>query len=96
MSLVNHAGVTLLAAAAATAAIGQVERAPLQSATIDDLKQAYLACDAQAASGRLSTSAIMGCSVVYEELKARAFGGDFEKFLVWSRTRSSERASVSE
>jgi hypothetical protein len=96
MSLVNQGGITLLAAAVASAAMGQVERASLQSATIDDLKQAYLACDAQATSGRLSTSAIMGCSVVYEELKARAFGGDFEKFLVWSRTRATERTSVNE
>jgi hypothetical protein len=29
----------------------------------------------------------MKCSVVYEELKQRAFGGDFHKLLAWSKAQ---------
>ena len=91
MRFVNDGCVILVAVALATAANGQADRTSLKSATVDDLKQAYLMCDAQAASGRLPASAIMWCSVIYEELKDKAFGGEFEKLLAWSRTRAMER-----
>jgi hypothetical protein len=58
---------------------------------IDELKRIYLSCDLAAMSGQLDTAAIMQCSNVYEELKQRAFGGDFSKMLAWSKARSSER-----
>jgi|AP12_2_1047962.scaffolds.fasta_scaffold01352_4 hypothetical protein len=60
---------------------------------IDELKSAYLACNRAATRGRLNTGGIMKCSVVYEELKQRAFGGDFHKLLAWSKAQPPARVT---
>ncbi|NGO54954.1 hypothetical protein [Allomesorhizobium camelthorni] len=54
---------------------------------IHALKQVYLACEAMAAKGDLDTGEIMRCSVVYEELKRRAFNGDFKRLKVWANAQ---------
>jgi hypothetical protein len=59
----------------------------LKTVPIDELKSVYLSCNRAAISGRLDTAAIMQCSVVYEELKRRAFEGDFDKLIAWSRSQ---------
>lgn len=56
---------------------------------LGELKRAYLACSDTAVDGRMSSGSIMQCSMVYEALKRRAFGGDFEKLLAWSRDQSA-------
>lgn len=58
-----------------------------QQLTVDELKRAYLACNRGALDDRLGTAGIIRCSLIYEELKRRAFGGDFGKLLVWSRSQ---------
>jgi hypothetical protein len=58
---------------------------------IVELKRVYLACNRAAIDGRLNTGGIMHCSVVYEELKRRAFGGDFHKLLAWSKVQPPAR-----
>ncbi len=58
---------------------------------IDELKSVYLACNRAATGGQLNTGGIMKCSVVYEELKRRAFGGDFHKLLAWSKAQPPAR-----
>ncbi len=58
---------------------------------INELKSVYLACNRAVTSGRLDTGGIMKCSVVYEALKQRAFGGDFHKLLAWSRAQPPAR-----
>jgi len=83
--------VLLLVALAAPAAHGQSSRAAPKGAAIDELKRAYLSCDRAAMNGRLQSAAVMQCSIIYEELKRRAFGGNFESLLVWSRTHPSGR-----
>ena len=60
-----------------------------QPPSIAQLKAAYLACSDAADRGELSNAEIMYCSVVYEELKRRAFGGDFERLLAWSRSETA-------
>jgi hypothetical protein len=55
---------------------------------VEDLKRAYLLCERMATLERLNHEAIMSCSVVYEQLKQRAFGGDFEKMLAWSKAQA--------
>ncbi|HEX2198987.1 MAG TPA: hypothetical protein VHG88_10250 [Burkholderiales bacterium] len=52
---------------------------------IEELKNVYLSCNQAASDGRLDTAHIMYCSMVYEELKRRAFEGDFDRLLAWSR-----------
>jgi len=74
--------------------------APLQAAagnpqppSIAQLKSMYLACSDAAHSGELGRAGIMQCSVIYEELKRRAFDGDFTRLLAWSRGQAAQQAS---
>ena len=57
--------------------------------SIDEMKRMYLWCDRAAISGQLNTDGIMQCSIVYEELKRRAFGGDFDKMLAWFKANAT-------
>ena len=70
-------------------AFGQSESRDKKQLTVAELKTIYLDCDRDAMRGILGASEIAACSMVYEELKKRAFDGDFEKFLVWSQAQSS-------
>lgn len=77
-----------LAVAMAAPLVGADSRRTLpENGTIDDLKVSYLSCDRAANTGRLATSEIMHCSVIYEELKRRAFGNDAEKLNLWVRSQ---------
>lgn len=49
------------------------------------LQALYLRCSDEAIAGRLSRGGIAGCSVVYQTLLERSFGGDFLALLAWSR-----------
>lgn len=59
---------------------------PPEEGNVAELKNAYLECDRASMTRPLTSSEIMQCSVVYEELKKRAFGGDFDKLHAWSRS----------
>jgi hypothetical protein len=75
------------AAILATLTVGHAHGGDLRTLAIDELKSVYLSCTHDVVLGRLPTGAIMWCSVVYEELKLRAFDGDFAKLLAWSRAQ---------
>lgn len=66
----------------------------LRTASIDDLKRVYLQCNDAALGGRLGWPGVMGCSVIYETLKQRAFGGDFDRLLAWSREQAAAREAA--
>lgn len=51
--------------------------------TIETLKSVYLDCAARATRQRQDTGDVMLCSIAYEELKRRAFGGDFSRLRAW-------------
>jgi len=77
--------------------------APLQAAaqspqppSVAELKSMYLACSHAARRGELGRAGIMECSVVYEELKRRAFDGDFIRLLAWSRGQAAQEAARDE
>ena len=76
-----------LAALLASAAHANATDGEPIDVAVDALKREYLACDRAAMSSQLSTGSIMHCSVVYEELKRRAFGGDFMKLLDWAKAQ---------
>jgi hypothetical protein len=57
----------------------------LDHVTPAELQSAYLECDRMAMTTALDFGTAAGCSVVYEALKARMFGGDFERLLEWHR-----------
>jgi hypothetical protein len=54
------------------------------------LQQLYLRCSSEAMQGRLGSGEIAGCSVVYETLLMRDFGGDFHALLMWSRQQPDD------
>jgi hypothetical protein len=81
----------MLVALAAPMAYSQSPNGELEGVPIDELKRVYLSCDRAAIGGRLSSAGIMYCSIVYEELKRRAFDGDFDKLLAWSTAQPSAR-----
>ena len=62
--------------------------------TVDELKRAYLLCNRTAMNGSMKHAAAMQCSILYEQLKERAFDGDFYKLLEWSRAQSPEHDTV--
>ena len=57
--------------------------------SIHELKAVYLGCEQSAAAGRLNAGDLMYCSLVYEELKEKAFAGDFLRIKSWLDRRSS-------
>jgi hypothetical protein len=62
--------------------------------TAEALMQTYLACDRASMAGRLGLGEIWRCSVVYETLKRRVFGGDFERLRAWSRSQPPLRSAT--
>jgi hypothetical protein len=69
------------------------EAARTEVTPVDGLKQVYLDCERRAATGDLDTGEIMKCSVIYEELKRRAFGGDFKSLKAWADTQVAAEGS---
>ena len=90
-ALVVGAVALVLLAAAAPSARGYSPGGAPQAIPVDELKQMYLACNRAATASRMSSGSIMQCSIVYEELKRRAFGGDFDELLAWSRAQPPVR-----
>jgi hypothetical protein len=56
---------------------------PLDHATPEQLKAAYLHCDAIASTELFHADAAHACSIVFEALKARVFGGSTDRFIAW-------------
>ena len=84
------AGVSLMS----PAALAQPDRNGPEAVTVSQLKEIYLDCDRRAVGGSLNSSEIAGCSVIYEELKRRAFGGDFEKLRAWSQAQAPVKSAA--
>ena len=76
------------------AAFGKSEATDRKPLTVAELKTIYLDCDRRATDRSLSSSEVGACSVVYEELKKRAFDGDFDKFHAWSRTQDNVKRAA--
>jgi hypothetical protein len=56
---------------------------PTNQASIEELKTTYLRCERAAMTGGLNDGRVVECSIVYEELKRRAFGNDFRRLRTW-------------
>lgn len=61
--------------------------APLEQASHDRLKATYVDGSNAAAQHLLGAGEVAACSIVYEILKRRVFGGDFAALLAWSRSQ---------
>lgn len=62
-------------------------RARLEQLGEREIKSLYRICARQAIERRLGSGEIAHCSVVYEVLLARHFGGNFRALLTWSRAQ---------
>jgi hypothetical protein len=49
------------------------------------LKRQYIACETAARAQVMSLGDAANCSVIYETLKTRAFGGDFHRLHLWAQ-----------
>jgi hypothetical protein len=58
---------------------------PLETLSEPRLKSLYLTCSRAASRQLLASTEIGFCSVVYETLLTRVFGGDFHALLAWSK-----------
>lgn len=54
-----------------------------QNPATKELEQAYWACDHATTNQLYDRQTAMACSVIYENLKARRFNGDFCQMLAW-------------
>jgi hypothetical protein len=88
MRLTQSAATLILA----VVGIGEAHGGDLKHVPVAELKSAYLACTSDKLPAPLPRAAIMWCSVVYEELKEKAFEGDYEKLLAWSRAQATVAA----
>jgi hypothetical protein len=77
---------------AAPQAHGPLPSGESRELSIEQLKQLYLSCNREALDRHLGKAEIMRCSMVYEELKRRAFDGDFDRLLAWSRSQPLQSA----
>jgi len=57
--------------------------AHLVSVRLADLEDAFWICDYTATTRRAPAADIATCSAIYDALKERKFGGDFDKLLYW-------------
>lgn len=87
MNLMPSTSLLVIAALAMPLAVGQMRTVNLKDASHDQLKSAFLVCDRAATRGQLDSVTIQQCSIIYEELKAQVFDGDFERLLAWWRLR---------
>lgn len=55
----------------------------LASVRLADLEDAFWICDCAATARRAAEADIATCSAIYDALKERKFGGDFERLLHW-------------
>ena len=83
----------LMSALASPIAGSQTQDTDDHDTSMAALKEAYLACDRATMSRVLAGFEAMQCSVVYEELKRRAFDGDFQKLFAWSRAQNPPAAA---
>jgi len=81
-----------LALAMVTAVAAPPDRSHLAAVTVDELKVAYLECDRRASHALLDVADAAHCSMVFEELKQRAFGGDWNRLLAWWRAQQLAQA----
>ena len=57
-----------------------------------ELKHYFMVCDRNASEGLLDDADAATCSVIYEMLKDRCFGGDSKALLEWWREEKNARS----
>ncbi len=79
------------------AANAQSQPAPTNTratASIEQLKAYYLACDAIMSTRRVDAALAQRCASIGQQVQERAFGGDFDEMIAWwQREREAARAA---
>ena len=65
-----------------------INSTPIDS-PVDALKRLYFVCERASANGTLSADGVAYCSIVYEQLKRRGFGGNVEELSAWAKAQQS-------
>jgi len=78
----------MLGVGLAGASAQELQRAPTATAifgesNLVDLEDTFWICDWSSTLSRLGATQIASCASAAEELKARKFGGEFEKLIAW-------------
>jgi hypothetical protein len=81
---VQHAGAADGSHGGAAASL-ESSRARLNAMSADAIKTLYGQCSQEAIERRLGGGEVAFCSIVYQVLLERHFGGNFESLLAWSR-----------
>lgn len=82
----KNSSFTLLKRAAlfgAAILLAPIMQTSASSMTIDELKSVYLECERGAVLGKLAGDDYAACAVIYEDLKRRAFHGNYSELKVW-------------
>ena len=84
MKQTKHTLIGLALGLAFGAAAGQPDSPePYPAASVPWLKAAYLHCDRVMSNERVDADFAQRCAVIGEQLKQRAFGGDFAQLIEW-------------
>ena len=73
---------------------GPATQVALRQLSVAELKAVYLGCERSAMRTLLGPGDAASCSIAFEELKRRAFDGDFENFLKWWRSQTHANLSA--
>ena len=78
----------MLAIGLAGVSAQEVQKSPTAAAVLGksnlvELEDTFWICDWSSTQSRLDATQITACAAVAEELKARRFGGEFEKLIAW-------------
>ena len=82
-------GVTIALILAALQSAHAGDPARVRAMSIAELKGVYLGCEQSSTESRLDTGDVMYCSLVYEELKEKGFGGEFWRIRSWLEGQSA-------
>lgn len=95
--MIQHSILPAAIAACAMATLpcaGQATEAAPKALPLAELKAFYLDCDRLAMTRLLAPGEAAICSTAYEELKQRAFNGDFARLLAWYRAQSLSNSAT--
>ncbi len=91
LALAIALNITWGSAASAQGCEGTPTPPVVPSQATSDLEKAYWACDHATTHQAFDRATAMTCSVIYEELKAKKFNGDFCRMLAWWRQQRDVR-----
>lgn len=80
--------------ASVDATAARTELGHFATASVEQLKRAYLECDRRAMDGVLDFDDAARCSMIHEVLKERGFGGDFDRMLAWWKSQKVAAATL--